>query len=200
MRAAADLSIRYITDRHLPDKAIDLIDEAARGSVAPAAFPPTKDAQRELDRVTKEKEAAIKAGLRGRGQSARRRGGREGEPRHDPRRVAGVPGRRLAQVTEEDIAQVVAMWTGIPVTRIAQEESDRLMHMEDALREKVIGQDEAIDTIAKAVRRARAGLKDPKRPIGSFIFLGPTGVGKTWLAKALAEFMFGSEERSSRST
>jgi len=98
------------------------------------------------------------------------------------------------KVTEEDIAQVVAMWTGIPVTRIAQEESERLMHMEDALREKVIGQDEAIDTIAKAVRRARAGLKDPKRPIGSFIFLGPTGVGKTWLAKALAEFMFGSED------
>ena len=86
------------------------------------------------------------------------------------------------------------MWTGIPVTRIAQEESERLMHMEEALREKVIGQDEAIDTIAKAVRRARAGLKDPKRPIGSFIFLGPTGVGKTWLAKALADFMFGSED------
>ena len=84
----------------------------------------------------------------------------------------------MAQVTDEDIAQVVAMWTGIPVTRIAQEESERLMHMEDALREKVIGQDEAIDTIAKAVRRARAGLKDPKRPIGSFIFLGPTGVGQ----------------------
>ena len=103
-------------------------------------------------------------------------------------------GADMAQVTEEDIAQVVAMWTGIPVTRIAQEESERLMHMEDALREKVIGQDEAIDTIAKAVRRARAGLKDPKRPIGSFIFLGPTGVGKTWLAKALAEFMFGSED------
>ena len=103
-------------------------------------------------------------------------------------------GADMAQVTDEDIAQVVAMWTGIPVTRIAQEESERLMHMEDALREKVIGQDEAIDTIAKAVRRARAGLKDPKRPIGSFIFLGPTGVGKTWLAKALAEFMFGSED------
>ena len=100
------------------------------------------------------------------------------------------------EVTDEDIAQVVAMWTGIPVTRIAQEESERLMHMEDALRLKVIGQDEAIDTISKAVRRARAGLKDPKRPIGSFIFLGPTGVGKTWLAKALAEFLFGSRRRA----
>ena len=95
---------------------------------------------------------------------------------------------------EEDIAQVVAMWTGIPVTRIAQEESERLLHMEDALHKRVIGQNEAIDTISRAVRRARAGLKDPKRPIGSFIFLGPTGVGKTELAKALAEFMFGSED------
>ncbi|HYL40283.1 MAG TPA: AAA family ATPase, partial [Candidatus Binatus sp.] len=98
------------------------------------------------------------------------------------------------EVDEEEIAQVVAMWTGIPVTRIAQEESERLLHMEDALHQRVIGQQEAIETISKAVRRARAGLKDPKRPIGSFIFLGPTGVGKTELAKALAEFMFGSED------
>ena len=97
-------------------------------------------------------------------------------------------------VDEEDIAQVVAMWTGIPVMRIAQEESERLLQMEEALHKRVIGQEEAIDTISKAVRRARAGLKDPKRPIGSFIFLGPTGVGKTELAKALAEFMFGSED------
>ena len=95
---------------------------------------------------------------------------------------------------EEEIAQVVAMWTGIPVTRIAQEESERLLHMEDALHKRVIGQQEAIEIVSKAVRRARAGLKDPKRPIGSFIFLGPTGVGKTELAKALAEFMFGSED------
>ena len=100
----------------------------------------------------------------------------------------------MPEVTEEDIAQVVAMWTGIPVTRIAQEESERLLQMEEALHERVIGQEEAIETISKAVRRARAGLKDPKRPIGSFIFLGPTGVGKTELAKALAEFMFGSED------
>ena len=97
-------------------------------------------------------------------------------------------------VEEEDIAQVVSMWTGVPVTRIAQEESERLLHMEDALHKRVIGQQEAIDTISRAVRRARAGLKDPKRPIGSFIFLGPTGVGKTELAKAVAEFMFGSED------
>ena len=97
-------------------------------------------------------------------------------------------------VDEEEIAQVVAMWTGIPVTRIAQEESERLLHMEEALHKRVIGQQEAIEIVSKAVRRARAGLKDPKRPIGSFIFLGPTGVGKTELAKALAEFMFGSED------
>ncbi len=101
---------------------------------------------------------------------------------------------RPAEVDEEEIAQVVAMWTGIPVTRIAQEESERLLHMEDALHQRVIGQQEAIEIVSKAVRRARAGLKDPKRPIGSFIFLGPTGVGKTELAKALAEFMFGSED------
>ena len=97
-------------------------------------------------------------------------------------------------VGEEEIAQVVAMWTGIPVTRIAQEESERLLNMEDALHGRVVGQQEAIEIVSKAVRRARAGLKDPKRPIGSFIFLGPTGVGKTELAKALAEFMFGSED------
>jgi len=197
VRAAADLSIRYITDRHLPDKAIDLIDEAAsRVRLRTGSMPPElKEAQKELDRVTKEKEAAINdqdyevaANLRDAESTAKES--------IDTIRASWqeTQAAEMAQVTDEDIAQVVAMWTGIPVTRIAQEESERLMHMEDALREKVIGQDEAIDTIAKAVRRARAGLKDPKRPIGSFIFLGPTGVGKTWLAKALADFLFGSED------
>src|SRR5687767_7096759 len=197
VRAAADLSIRYITDRHLPDKAIDLIDEAAsRVRLRTASTPPElKEAQKELERVTKEKEAAINdqdyevaANLRDSEAQAKEA--------IETLRASWqqTQAAEMAQVTEEDIAQVVAMWTGIPVTRIAQEESERLMHMEDALREKVIGQDEAIDTIAKAVRRARAGLKDPKRPIGSFIFLGPTGVGKTWLAKALADFLFGSED------
>jgi ATP-dependent Clp protease ATP-binding subunit ClpC len=197
VKAAADLSIRYITDRHLPDKAIDLIDEAAsRVRLRTGSQPPElKEAQKELDRVTKEKEAAINdqdyevaANLRDAETAAKEN--------IDTIRASWQEsqGAEMAQVTEEDIAQVVAMWTGIPVTRIAQEESDRLMKMEDALREKVIGQDEAIDTVAKAVRRARAGLKDPKRPIGSFIFLGPTGVGKTWLAKALADFLFGSED------
>jgi ATP-dependent Clp protease ATP-binding subunit ClpC len=197
IKAAADLSIRYITDRHLPDKAIDLIDEAAsRVRLRTGSMPPElKEAQKELDRVTKEKEAAINdqdyevaANLRDAESTAKEN--------IETIRTAWQQDKNaeMAQVTDEDIAQVVAMWTGIPVTRIAQEESERLMKMEDALREKVIGQDEAIDTIAKAVRRARAGLKDPKRPIGSFIFLGPTGVGKTWLAKALADFLFGSED------
>jgi ATP-dependent Clp protease ATP-binding subunit ClpC len=197
VRAAADLSIRYITDRHLPDKAIDLIDEAAsRVRLRTGSLPPElKEAQKELDRVTKEKESAINdqdyevaANLRDAEATAKEN---IDKIRADWQTTQA---NDMASVTDEDIAQVVAMWTGIPVTRIAQEESDRLLKMEDALREKVIGQDEAIDTIAKAVRRARAGLKDPKRPIGSFIFLGPTGVGKTWLAKALAEFMFGSED------
>ena len=134
-------------------------------------------------------------GVRGGRDAARGGGDRQGEGRHAARRVAGdqVSGDQPT-VGEEEIAQVVAMWTGIPVTRIAEEESERLLHMEDALHDRVIGQQEAIEIVSKAVRRARAGLKDPKRPIGSFIFLGPTGVGKTELAKALAEFMFGSED------
>ena len=134
-------------------------------------------------------------GIRARPAAPRRGDVRAGDHRPAPQRLAGRSlGRHTPIVGEEDIAQVVSMWTGIPVTRIAQEESERLLHMEEALHKRVIGQQEAIDTISKAVRRARAGLKDPKRPIGSFIFLGPTGVGKTELAKALAEFMFGSED------
>ncbi len=197
VRAAADLSTRYITDRYLPDKAIDLIDEAGsrvrlRHSSAPPAL---REAQKDLDRISKEKDAAINnqeyeeaATLREAEATAK-----ESVDGLRAEWQATVSGEQPT-VGEEDIAQVVAMWTGIPVTRIAQEESERLLHMEDALHNRVIGQQEAIETISRAVRRARAGLKDPKRPIGSFIFLGPTGVGKTELAKALAEFMFGSED------
>src|SRR5512141_711671 len=197
VKAAADLSIRYITDRHLPDKAIDLIDEAAsrvrlRHASAP---PPLRAAQRELEKVTKEKDAAINAQEY---ESAAKLRESEAEVRErvDSLREAwqtSVAGE-APTVDEEEIAQIVAMWTGIPVTRISEAESERLLHMEDALHQRVVGQQEAIEVISKAVRRARAGLKDPKRPIGSFIFLGPTGVGKTELAKALAEFMFGSED------
>jgi ATP-dependent Clp protease ATP-binding subunit ClpC len=154
-----------------------------------------KESQKELERIAQEKEAAVNDQDYERAQELR-----------DAESAAKATADQLRSdwqaalaaetpdVTEEDIAQVVALWTGIPVTRIAQEESERLLQMEDALHKRVIGQQEAIDTVSKAVRRARAGLKDPKRPIGSFIFLGPTGVGKTELAKALAEFMFGSED------
>ena len=197
VRSAADLSIRYITDRHLPDKAVDLIDEAAsRVRLRNSSTPPEiKGAAKDLDEVTRKKDEAINrqdyevaADLRD----------REAAAREDLDRVraewraqldANVP-----DVTDDDIAQVVAMWTGIPVTRIAQEESERLLNMEESLHRRVVGQEEAITIVSKAVRRARAGLKDPRRPIGSFIFLGPTGVGKTELAKGLAEFLFGSED------
>ena len=197
VKAAADLSSRYITDRHLPDKAIDLIDEAAsrvrlRHSSAPPAL---RESQKDLDRITKEKDAAINNQEYEQAAALREA---EATAREATEALRGEWQNSISgdqpTVDEEEIAQVVAMWTGIPVTRIAQEESERLLHMEDSIHQRVIGQQEAIEIVSKAVRRARAGLKDPKRPIGSFIFLGPTGVGKTELAKALAEFMFGSED------
>src|SRR5579871_517907 len=197
LKAAAEMGSRYITDRYLPDKAIDLIDEAAsrvrmQRSLAPLNL---KEAMRGLDAVQREKDEAIQnqdyaqaAALRDREVQLKERIAKLESGWHRDQ------GSEKPQVTEEDIAQIVSMWTGIPVMRIAQEESARLLEMESALHKRIIGQDEAIDTISRAVRRARAGLKDPKRPIGSFIFMGPTGVGKTELAKALAEFMFGSED------
>jgi ATP-dependent Clp protease ATP-binding subunit ClpC len=197
VRAAADLSSRYITDRHLPDKAIDLIDEAAsRVRLRHASAPPElREAQKDLDRITKEKDAAINNQEYEQAATLREA---EAAARESTEALRGEWQSSISNdqptVDDEEIAQVVAMWTGIPVTRIAQEESERLLHMEDAIHQRVIGQQEAIEIVSKAVRRARAGLKDPKRPIGSFIFLGPTGVGKTELAKALAEFMFGSED------
>ncbi len=197
IKAAAELAARYITDRYLPDKAIDLLDEAAsRVRLYRSGGPPSlREAMKGLDSLRREKEAAINAqqfelaaDLRDREDRLRERISRmEMEWQSQPQAERPV-------VTEDDIAEVVSMWTGIPLVRIAGEESERLLKMEEALHQRVIGQDEAISTIARAVRRARAGLKDPKRPIGSFIFLGPTGVGKTELAKALAEFMFGSED------
>ena len=198
VKAAADLSIRYITDRHLPDKAIDLIDEAAVARPPPPRLRPARPARgAEGARARHQGEGRgdQQPGVRGSRDAAR--GGGDRARRRSTR--CAPSGRRTISgdqptVGEEEIAQVVAMWTGIPVTRIAEEESERLLHMEDALHDRVIGQQEAIEIVSKAVRRARAGLKDPKRPIGSFIFLGPTGVGKTELAKALAEFMFGSED------
>ena len=197
VQAAVDLSIRYITDRHLPDKAIDLIDEAAsRVRLRYASAPPAlREAQKELDRITREKDSAINSQAYEDAATLRESEAAARQKVDDLRAEwqSSISGEQ-PQVDEEEIAQVVAMWTGIPVTRIAEEESTRLLHMEDDLHKRVIGQQEAIEIVSKAVRRARAGLKDPKRPIGSFVFLGPTGVGKTELAKALAEFMFGSED------
>jgi ATP-dependent Clp protease ATP-binding subunit ClpC len=197
LKAAAELAARYVPDRFLPDKAIDLVDEAAsRVRLQRASAPPSlKDVLRSLESVQNEKEAAISAqqyelAAEYRDQEAKLRAKLE-------KLESGWQSQQSTEkpvVTPEDIAHVVSMWTGIPVTRIAQEESERLLKMEEALRARVKGQDEPIEIVAKAVRRARAGLKDPRRPIGSFIFLGPTGVGKTELVRALAEFMFGSEE------
>ena len=197
IRTATHLAARFIPDRFLPDKAIDLIDEAAsrvrlRGSVTPASL---KDAMTVLEGVRKEKDEAIAsqqyeaaAELRDQELSLDEnldnleREWQEGRDKERP------------VVTEEDIAQVVNMWTGIPVTQLAQEETERLLRMEEELHKRIIGQDEAITNISKAVRRARAGLKDPRRPIGVFLFLGPTGVGKTELVRVLSEFMFGQED------
>jgi ATP-dependent Clp protease ATP-binding subunit ClpC len=197
LKAAANMAARYVTDRFMPDKAIDLIDEASsRVRMVRSAAPPSlKDAKAGLESLQRDLEAAVTAQdfelaaeLRDRERKLRDRIDAQQQELKDQRSEDEV------YVTEEDIAEVVAMWTGIPVTRIAGEESERLLKMEEDLHQRIIGQEEAITTLAKAVRRARAGLKDPRRPIGSFIFLGPTGVGKTLLAKALAEFMFGSED------
>jgi ATP-dependent Clp protease ATP-binding subunit ClpC len=195
--AAAELASRYVPDRFLPDKAIDLIDEAAsRVRIKRSYAPPSmQEAVKGLDGLRREKEAAIAAQQYEYAAELRDREVKLQDKLQGMQ--SGWEQEREGQkpeVTAEDICEVVAMWTGIPVTRIASEESQRLLHMEDALHEKVVGQDEAIHSIAKAVRRARAGLKDPRRPIGVFMFLGPTGVGKTYLARVLAEFMFGSED------
>jgi ATP-dependent Clp protease ATP-binding subunit ClpC len=200
VKAAAVLSARYVPDRFLPDKAIDLIDEAAaRVRMTRSATPPSlRDALRGLEAIRKEREAAVEDHQYDLAADLREREDRMSAriAKIESDMGIGNEGRTgdRPYVTEEDIAEVVGMWTGIPVKRLQGDETVRLLQMEKALHSRVVGQEEAITTISKAVRRARAGLKDPKRPIGSFIFLGPTGVGKTELAKALAEFMFGSEE------
>jgi ATP-dependent Clp protease ATP-binding subunit ClpC len=195
LEAAAQLSARYVPDRFLPDKAIDLIDETSarvRMYKTPRAGN-LKDSFQSLRTVQQDREAALEEARYEDAADLRERE-RELQETIEQLRLGWQDIDAGPAVSAEDIAEVLAMWTGVPVMQIAQEESERLLQMEESLHERIIGQDEAINTIAKAVRRARAGLKDPKRPIGSFIFLGPTGVGKTELTKALAEFMFGSED------
>ncbi|MCH7812317.1 MAG: ATP-dependent Clp protease ATP-binding subunit, partial [Chloroflexi bacterium] len=197
LKAAAVLAARYVTDRFLPDKAIDLVDEAAsRVRIKRSTTPPSlKEALSGLESVRKEKDAAIASQQYEYAAELRDREVKLQEKIANQEKELGAAGNADAPVvSEEDIATVVSMWTGIPVTRIASEEQTRLLQMEEALEAKVVGQKEAITYISKAVRRSRAGLKDPKRPIGVFMFLGPTGVGKTYLPRMLAEVMFGSQD------
>ena len=199
--AAAKLSDRYISDRYLPDKAIDLIDEAgSRVRLLNSQLPPAaKELDKELRQVLKDKDNAVRS------QDFDKAGGlrdREMEIKTEIRTIAQTKKAEDAEdtktdspkVTEEDIAHIVASWTGVPVNKLTESESEKLLHMEDVLHQRLIGQDEAVRAISRAIRRARVGLKSPNRPIASFVFSGPTGVGKTELAKSLATYFFGAEE------
>jgi ATP-dependent Clp protease ATP-binding subunit ClpC len=192
LEAATDLSARYVSDRFLPDKAIDLIDEAS-SRVRMYKNPIGKEAKEVVHQLR-----SVRNEIKGAEEDQQQVEVLEGQEQDLEARLEELKAAwdrdSSPTVTIEDIAEIVSMWTGIPVTELAEEESDRLLNMEGELHKHIIGQDEAIEKIAKAVRRSRAGLKDPKRPVGSFIFLGPTGVGKTELTKALAKFIFGSED------
>ncbi len=196
IEAAAILSDRYITERHLPDKAIDLIDEASAKVRLELSETPSsrKELEMELENVRREKELAVKA------QDYERAAQLRDRERFimEQLQAVSIDGleikRREPIVTEEDVGEVLSLWTGIPVTKLLEKEAEKLLHMEEELHKRIVGQEEAVRVVSEAIRRARAGIKDPKRPIGSFIFLGPTGVGKTELARALAEYLFNDED------
>lgn len=194
---AVKMSSRYIADRFLPDKAIDLIDEAAsRVRLKAFTVPPNlKSMEQEIKRLQQEKASAVKSQDF---ESAAKYRDKEKELQtlldEEKEKWRNASGRELKEVTTEDIANVVSSWSGIPVTQLTKEESERLLNMEKILHERIVGQDKAVSAVAKAIRRGRVGIKNPARPLGSFIFLGPTGVGKTELCKSLAEAMFGSED------
>jgi ATP-dependent Clp protease ATP-binding subunit ClpC len=192
--AAARLSARYVSDRFLPDKAIDLIDESA-SRVRMYKSPAAQKAKALTSELKEVRTKALLASEENQVEELEQLQQREREIEDELERIRNTWDRSNSpEVTVDDIAELISMWTGVPVMQIAQEESARLLQMEEEMRKHIVGQEEAIEAISKAVRRARAGMKDPRRPIGSFIFLGPTGVGKTELTKALARFLFGSED------
>ncbi len=198
LRASAELADRYIQDRHLPDKAIDLIDEAAsRIRIRSMSAPPRyRELEEEIERVRKEKEDSIEAQEFEKAASLRDKERKLTQKKRELEEQwrTSESAEEQPQVGEEEIADIVSMWTGIPVFKLTEAESARLVRMEEELHKRVVGQEEAIVAVSKSIRRARAGIKDPKRPTGSFIFLGPSGVGKTELARTLAEFLFGDED------